>query len=159
MRVQIAQLIHTHLADCGIQINVETLPPETLFAPGPEGVLFGRRFGLAQFSWRAASIPLCDLFLSEQMPAVSHWYRPNVTGFLDDEYDTACLAALGALPDSDEYAARHIEAQRLFSERLPALPLFQRQKVTLAQPSIVGLAPDPTQLSELWNIEQLDLQP
>jgi len=159
LRVQTAQLIQTYLAACGIQVSVETRPPEALFAPGPEGVLFGRRFDLAQFSWRATSDPLCDLFLSSQIPDERGWDKPNVAGFLDDEYDTACLSALEALPGSEDYAAGHVEAQRIFSERLPVLPLFQREKVTLARTSVIGLAPDPTQASELWNIEQLDLRP
>jgi len=158
-RVQTAQLIQTYLAECGIQVSVEIISPETLFAPGPEGVLFGRRFDLAQFSWRATPDPLCDLFLSSQIPDVGHWDGPNVVGFLDEEYDTACLAALEAPPGSPGYAAGHTEAQRIFSERLPVLPLFQHPKVTLARTSVIGLAPDPTQSSELWNIEQLDLRP
>jgi peptide/nickel transport system substrate-binding protein len=158
-RVQAAQLIQTYLAGCGIQASVEILSPEMLFAPGPEGVLFGRRFDLAQFSWRATPDPLCDLFLSGQIPDAGRWDRPNVVGFLDEEYDAACLAALEAPPGSADYAARHTEAQRIFSERLPVLPLFQHPKVTLARPSVIGLAPDPTQASELWNIEQLDLRP
>ena len=158
-RVQTAQFIQTYLSGCGIQVNVEIIPPETLFAPGPEGVLFGRRFDLAQLSWRAVSDPLCDLFLSGQVPGASQWNKPNVVGFLDDEYDTACLSALDAIPGSEGYIAGHTEAQRIFSERLPVLPLFQHLKVTLARTPVIGLAPDPTQLSELWNIEQLDLQP
>ncbi|RLC87160.1 MAG: hypothetical protein DRI79_09005, partial [Chloroflexi bacterium] len=159
LRLQTAQLIQTYLAACGIRVSIETMPSEALFAPGPEGVLFGRRFDLAQFSWRTAPDPLCDLFLSSQIPDVGHWDRPNVVGFLDDEYDTACLSALEALPGSTEYVTGHVEAQRIFSERLPVLPLFQRLKVTLARTSVIGLAPDPTQTSELWNIEQLDLRP
>ncbi len=159
LRVQTAQFIQTHLAACGIQVGVEVMPPETIFAPGPEGVLFGRRFDLTQFSWRAAFDPLCDLFLSSQIPSEGHWDRPNVAGFLDDEYDAACLSALEVLPGSEGYTAGHTEAQRIFSERLPVLPLFQRPKVTLARTPVTGLAPDPTQVSELWNVEQLDLWP
>lgn len=158
LRVQTAQFIKADLAACGIQVSVETVSPETLFAPGPEGVLFGRRFDLAQFSWRATPAPLCDLFLSAQIPDTGRWEGPNVVGFLDDRYDTACLAALEAPPDSDEYVAGHVEAQRIFSERLPVLPLFQRERVTLARTSVIGLAPDATQPSELWNVEQLDLR-
>ncbi len=159
LRVQTAQLVQTYLAGCGVQVSVETLPPETLFAPGPEGMLFGRRFDLAQFSWPATSAPLCDMFLSDQIPDAGHWDRPNVAGFLDDEYDAACLSALEAPPGSERYAAGHAEAQRIFSKRLPVLPLFQRLKDTLARTLVIGLAPDPTQASELWNIEQLDLRP
>jgi len=159
LRVQTAQLVRAYLAECGIQAGVETLPPETLFAPGPEGVLWGRQFDLAQFSWRITPDPLCDLFLSSQIPGAGRWERPNVAGFLDDEYDVACLAALKSLPDSEDYVLGQAEAQRIFSARLPVLPLFQRRKVTLARNSVIGLAPDPSQVSELWNIEQLDLRP
>jgi peptide/nickel transport system substrate-binding protein len=159
LRTQTAQLVQADLAGCGIQIDVETVPPQAFFAPGPEGVLFGRRFDLAQFSWRATYAPLCDMFMSDQMPAAGRWYSPNVVGFLDDEYDTACLAASLAPPGSETYAAAHVEPQRIFSERLPALPLFQRLKTTLARTTVIGLAPDPTQFSEFWNIEQLDQRP
>jgi peptide/nickel transport system substrate-binding protein len=159
LRVQTAQLIQSYLAECGIQADVEVVTSDALFAPGPEGAMFGRRFDLAQFSWRATADPLCDLFLSGQMPDIDRWDRPNVAGFLDDEYDVACLSALEAFPGSAEYASGHAQAQRIFSERLPVLPLFQRPKVTLARTSVIGLAPDPTQVSELWNVEQLDLRP
>lgn len=157
LRIQTAQLIQTYLVACGIRVSVETIPSEMLFAPGPEGVLFGRRFDLAQFSWHATPAPLCDLFLSSQIPGEDHWDRPNVAGFLDDEYDSACLSALETFPGSEDHTARNIEVQRIFSERLPALPLFQRSKVTLARTPVIGLAADPTQASELWNVEHLDL--
>jgi peptide/nickel transport system substrate-binding protein len=153
------QLVQMDLAACGIQIVVETMPPETFFAPGPEGTLFGRWFDLAQFSWRATPDPPCDLFLSSQMPDAGRWDRPNVAGFLDDEYDTACRLALDTFPDGENYAAAHTEAQRVFSERLPMLPLFQHPRIILARTSVIGLSPDPTQASELWNIEQLDVRP
>jgi peptide/nickel transport system substrate-binding protein len=159
LRMQTAQAVQTYLAGCGIQTSVDIVASDAFFAPGPEGSLFGRRFDLAQFSWRATSDPLCDLFLSSQMPDADRWDRPNVTGFLDDEYDTACLAALQALPDSGEYEASQAEAQHVFSERLPALPLFQRSKVTFVRTTVIGLAPNSTQVSELWNVEQLDLRP
>jgi peptide/nickel transport system substrate-binding protein len=159
LRMQTAQFVQTYLAACGVRVSMEIVAPDALFAPGPEGPLFGRRFDLAQFSWRAASDPLCDLFLSGQMPDAGRWDKPNVAGFLDDEYDMACLSALEALPGDGEYVIGHAEAQRIFSERLPVLPLFQHPKVTLARTSVIGLAPNPTQVSELWNIEQLDIRP
>ncbi|MBN1812053.1 MAG: hypothetical protein JXA14_09485 [Anaerolineae bacterium] len=159
LRMQVAQSVQAHLAGCGVRIAVEIVAPDVFFAPGPEGPLFGRRFDLAQFSWRATSDPVCDLFLSSQMPDTDRWDRPNVAGFLDDGYDTACLSALEALPGGGEYTAGQAEAQRIFSERLPALPLFQYPKITFARTSVIGLAPNPTQVSELWNVEQLDLRP
>jgi peptide/nickel transport system substrate-binding protein len=159
LRVQIAQLVQKDLAACGLRAVVEVVAPGELFAPGPEGALFGRRFDVAQFSWRAVHDPMCDLFLSGQMPDEGRWDRPNVAGLLDDEYDTACSVALEALPGSEAYIAGQRDAQRIFSVRLPVLPLFQRQQITLIRTSVVGLAPSPTQFSELWNVEQLDVRP
>lgn len=159
LRVQVAQRIQSDLAQCGLQVHLETMPAEALFAPGPDGPLFGRRFDIAQFAWRAVADPLCDRFVSSQIPDDVDGARPNVTGFIDDEYDTACLTALKAWPDNETFVAAHLEAQRILSERLPVLPLFQRLKITLARDSFVGLAPDPTESSELWNIEYFDLRP
>lgn len=158
LRVRTAQLIHEHLDTCGVQTELAILPAEALFAPGPEGVLFGRRFDLAQFSWRAASVSLCDLFISSRMPDAGRWNQPNMVGFLDDEYDTACRAALEASPGSEQQRSAEATAQRIFSERLPALPLFQYPKITLARTSVTGLIPDSTMESELWNIEEMNCE-
>ncbi len=159
VRGRTAELVQADLKACGIQASLHLLPPEELFAPGPEGVLFGRRFDLAQLAWRGAGLPLCDLFLSSQMPGEGNWGRPNLAGFINAEYDDACRRALKALPDSEDHASSHAEAQRIFSEQLPVLPLFGHQRVTLARTSVAGLIPTPSQRSELWNLEQLDLQP
>lgn len=159
VRFQISQRIQADLEECGIQAIVESVSPLTLFAPGPEGVLFGRRFDLAQFAWRASPDPLCDMFLSEAIPDWGRWSHPNVAGFLDDAYDSACLGALEALPGSEDYVTGQAEAHRILSERLSVLPLAQRQRFALARTPVIGLDPDTTQASELWNIEQLDIRP
>jgi peptide/nickel transport system substrate-binding protein len=159
VRVQTSNAVRAYLTTCGIQADVEIVAPETMFAAGPDGVLFGRRFDLAQFSWRAAADPLCDTFLSGHVPDIGRWERPNVAGFLDDDYDSACLSALDAFPGSDDHVQAYAESQRIFSERLPVIPLFQYPRVTLVRTSVIGLTPNPTQTSELWNIEQLDLRP
>lgn len=158
LRLRTATLLMAQLKTCGIEVNLEIQPAETLFAPGPEGDLFGRRFDLAQFSWRITAEPLCDTFLSTQIPGEGDWRRPNVGGFIDSAYDDACRNALEAPPSGPAYADHHAEAQRIFSERLPVLPLFQRQRTTLARAAVKGLAPNPSQRSELWNLEQIDVE-
>jgi len=158
LRLRTAELVQAQLRTCGIKVNLQTLPAEELFAPGPTGVLFGRRFDLAQFSWRATGVPLCDLFLSTQIPGEGDWSRPNVAGFIDADYDAACRAALEPLLNGTESVAWHAMAQRIFSEQLPVLPLFRHWEVTLAHTSVTGLKPSPSQRSELWGLEQVDVQ-
>ena len=153
-----AQIVREGLGGCGIEASLQVLPPDELFAPGPAGVLFGRRFDLAQFSWRVTSIPLCDLFLSSQIPTERNWSRPNVAGFISAEYDDACRKALNALPNSEDYVGRHLKAQRVFSEQLPVLPLFGHQRVALVRYGVTGLIPTPGSRSELWNLEQISVE-
>ncbi|MCJ7695571.1 MAG: ABC transporter substrate-binding protein, partial [Anaerolineaceae bacterium] len=38
-----AQIIKDSLTECGVQVTLETLTPQDLFAPGPDGPLFGRQ--------------------------------------------------------------------------------------------------------------------
>jgi peptide/nickel transport system substrate-binding protein len=159
LRRRTAAQVQADLEACGIRVAVEVHPAEVLFAPGPQGHLFGRRFDLAQFSWQATTEPLCDMFLSSQMPGPGDWGRPNVAGFLDGAYDEACRSALQTLPGSADYAPRHAVPQQIFSERLPVLPLYQHEKTALARTSVSGLSPNPSEPSELWNIEAIDVGP
>jgi len=156
-RAAVAARVATDLRACGIAVTVETMPAAELFAAGPEGALFGRRFDLAQFAWPARTVPLCDLFVSSEIPQSGDWNRPNVVGFIDDSYDQACQEALAAWPESGTYAAAQAEAQRLFSERLPVLPLFVRQKAMLARSGVRALAPNASEASGVWNVEVWEL--
>ena len=158
MRVSTARLIKDQLSACGISVTVQIEPVQMLFGPGPEGSLFGRRFDLAQFSWQLAPEPLCDAFLSSQMPGQGDWNRPNVAGFIDARFDAACEEALETLPGSADYLAAQGPPQRIFSEQLPVLPLYQHQKTTLTQSNVSGLSPNASQPSELWNLEEIDVQ-
>jgi peptide/nickel transport system substrate-binding protein len=45
------------------------------------------------------------------------------------------------------------EAQKMFTENLPVLPLFARVKVMATAPDLVNFNPNPTVNSETWNIE------
>jgi len=158
VRRRVAELVAEDLAACGIDAAVEVLPEQVLFAPAPEGPLFGRRFDLAQFAWPVTQQPLCDMFLSSQIPGSGDWGKPNVVGFIDDTYDRACWEALQVLPGGVNYVDAHAAAQRIFSQRLPALPLFVREKTTLARARVTGLAPNPSERSELWNLESIGVE-
>jgi len=110
------------LAACGVGLNVETLPLPELYAPGPEGLLFGRRFDLALIAWQPLPGPDCGLYHSWAIPDASNgWLGTNIAGFTDERYDAACSAAMLALPD--EMGARLAEAEAAFLELLPAVPL------------------------------------
>jgi peptide/nickel transport system substrate-binding protein len=49
-----------------------------------------------------------------------------------------------------------MEAQRIFSEQLPVVPLFQAVKLAATRPDMCNFIMDPTANSEFWNIEEFD---
>ncbi len=169
MRQQLTQIFKANMEDCGITVELYYQPASEWFADGPEGVLFGRRFDLGEFAWLTGVEPSCNLYLSSQITGPAEeinpanglpfggWGAPSETGWYNQDFDDACNAALASLPGTDEYVDNHSEAQRIFSQEVPVIPLFLRLKVAAARPEVVNFGVDPTENSELYNIYEFDL--
>ncbi len=151
----IARILRANLADCGVQVTVDSRPVREFFADGPLGPVFGRQFDLALFTWRNEAEPPCYLYLTEETPDQGDWGRPNASGFSNAEYDAVCRAARAAIPGTFEYRNSHAEAQRIFTEQLPALPLFWRVRLAVARPEVENFTLDTFEESELWGIEEI----
>lgn len=149
-----ARILAENLAACGIKLTVEFLPGDKLFADGPDGPVFGRKFDLTLFSWLNDLDPPCWLYLSSEIPSAENWWATsNNPGYSNPEYDAACRAAMAAWPGTDEYVRFHKEAQRILSRDVPVLPLYVVPKLIVARPGVGGVVLDPTEYLELWNIE------
>jgi len=171
LRLQVSQIFRENMAACGIDVQLTYLPPSVFFAAGPEGALFGRRTDLGLFAWLTGLRPPCDLYMGSRVPGpvgevfaatgapYTGWGGDNLnqTGWANAAYDAACQTALGTLPGTPEYAAAHMDAQRLFAQELPVLPLFLGLKVSATQPDVLNFSLDPTQNSELYNLYEIDL--
>ena len=152
-----AHILSENLAACGIGLAVEYLPAEEFFADGPDGLVFGRQFDLALFSWLNGFDAPCGLYLSSQVPRSENWWTTsNNPGYANADYDAACQSALDALPGTEDYAHFHREAQRIFSHDLPVLPLYFVPKLVATRPGVNGVVLDPSEYLELWSIEAFD---
>ena len=154
-------VIKDMLGQCGIQVDLLARPWEEVFAPGPAGPVFGRNFQLAQFAWNSSMEPPCYLYTTAEIPGLypaspKGWGGANASGYSSQEYDRLCQQALNTLPDDAEHAAAHRQAQALFAEELPALPLFWRQKVLAARPDMCPITVEPGSENLLWNLEMFD---
>jgi peptide/nickel transport system substrate-binding protein len=155
LRLQYMQIWQQNLADCGFMVTLENIPVGQYFANGPDGPLFGRRFDVASFATRIE--PSCRRYLSREIPAAANdWNGENVSGFVSPEFDAACGRALGALPGTVDYIEGYQEAQRIFTEQLPALPLFLHFRLAAVRPEVSGFRMDATETSAMWNIEAFD---
>lgn len=168
-RQQAAQMVAESLAGCGVGVELKLLDAEEVYAPGPQGPVFGRQFDLAQFAWQAAIQPPCELWTTGQIPGDYFltyedgsprfplgWGGANETGYSNFEYDDACQAAQQSLPGQEGYLENHRLAQQIFATDLPVIPLYQRLKVAVTRPDLCGLELDPSVPSEMWQIEAFD---
>jgi peptide/nickel transport system substrate-binding protein len=160
-RARVAEIVAENLGACGIGVAIRYLPDEAFFADGPDGPVFGRQFDLALFSYGNFIDAPCDLYLSSQIPDAENWWAAwNDPGYASDAYDAACQAAMNALPGTEAYARFHGEAQRIFSQDLPVLPLYFVPKIVAVRPGVSGVTLDPSEyLVEWWNIEAFDATP
>lgn len=139
-----AGMIQSDLADCGVSLEVETLPLGELYAQGPDGVIFGRKFDTAMFAWGAGGNP-CEIYLSDQVPdELNHWVGTNVGGYQNDDFDAACL-----LPETSD-----ADAGQIYAEELPALPLYFNISIAVSANNICGISNRIGSRSVLWNMEQ-----
>ncbi len=159
LRETVTRIVQAQLLEhCGIEVNIELLGSE-FFADGPEGPVFGRNYDVAEFAWLSGPEPPCNLYISTQIPNEEHgWGASNNTGFASPAFDEACQAALNAV-EPEEKAARHAEAIAIWTEQLPSIPLFARSKITVVRPNVTGVIIDPTNTTELWNIENFGVAP
>jgi peptide/nickel transport system substrate-binding protein len=140
--------------NCGIAVELLPLTRGEFTGDWPDGVVFGRRFDLAVLTWDEGGGWPCELWLTEQLPDDANPGGANASGYSNPAFDAACRRARATL---DPALAAHYraEAQQLFAQDLPALPLFFRVKVAAALPGVQGFALDPTSDSELWAIEAI----
>ena len=146
LRVEIAAEISAQLAACGVKANITQLPLSALYQPGPDGLLFGRKFDLALLSLQTAKSFECGLFSSAEIPSDANYWLgastggANFFGFASEAYDTACddVEQSGLNHSLAEESAK--SALRLLQTELPFIPLYYHPQAVLLQDGICGIS-------------------
>ncbi len=147
------------LAGCGIQVNLQHMLPTELYASGPEGVMFGRNFDLAQFAWTTSRNSPCTLYTTAQIPTQDNlWIGANISGYQNPAFDSACECVLNLSPsDGEDYLSAQQNLQQIFFDDLPVLPLYYHLKTTAGRVDFCGFEDlDVSARSVLWNLENFD---
>ncbi|NJN15051.1 MAG: peptide ABC transporter substrate-binding protein [Oscillochloris sp.] len=152
LRQSAAAQIQANLAEVGIALNIEELPTEELYSLN--GPLFRRSFQLALFAWIAETDPRgWERWSCTGVPSESNgWTGNNFPGWCFFEADKAIRTATTALERAEREQA-YVLQQRLFTQELPVLPLFQRVDVTIVNPTLAGVESDPT-APITWNVSE-----
>ena len=153
MREDATLLFQANMKDIGVGINLEYQEGAVLFGDGPDGTLYGRKFDLGQFAWLTGVQPPTSLYWCSEIPSEENsWAGQNETGWCNPDYDQVAKQADNTLKRAEALPMYH-EAQKMFTDNLPVLPLFARVKVMATAPDLVNFNPNPTVNSETWNIE------
>jgi len=157
-RRQVTDILTQSLAQCGIGVNAQYFSQNDLYASGPSGLLFGRRFDLIEYAMGVNGIePPCGWFTTTEIPTASNaWIGTNVTGYKNEQYDAACRTAQLALPGEQAYIDSYRQTQVLFASELPAIPLYYRLRIAAARPDLCHFDLDAT-ANPLWNIEAIEM--
>lgn len=139
---KIAELIKTSLAACGIQTTLNILPAAELYAEGPDGVLFGRKFDLALISWNVGDALPCALFESEEIPAEENYWigandgGGNITGYQSADFDSLCNIARYGSTDPDSALNVQIQAADLLEQETPFVSLFFDARIYISKTAL-----------------------
>ncbi len=134
---ELADHISDDLRKIGIGVSVSSVDAKDLYAPGPDGLIFGRQFDLAILAWQPLPDLDCGFYQTWQIPsAENRWIGTNVAGFSHSHYDSACADASLALPG--DYADSLYTAETVFIEYLPAAPLMVNQALMILRKNDCG---------------------
>ncbi|KAF0110901.1 MAG: peptide/nickel transport system substrate-binding protein [Chloroflexi bacterium] len=158
---QVAEIIVSSLKECGVSVTTTYLPASEMLAAGPDGVVFGRNFDLAELAWSSGNLPPCFLYTSSEIPDEKNaWLGTkyggvNFTGYSNKDYDKACSNLLSAGVDINTFNTNNQETQRLIAEELPVLPLFYHVKTMVSRVDLCGLSLDASSRSPMNTVEAL----
>ena len=160
-RQSAAGFVQASLAGCGVRVNIVSQDFQQYLAPGPEGLVFGRRFEMAQFAWPAVWEPPCYLYASDEVPGPypdypKGWGGVNAGGYTNLDYDGTCRDGRFTLPEMPLHAQASSQAQAILANELPAVPLYWHFKIILTRPDFCGVSVDASTADALWNIEVYD---
>jgi len=163
LHTSVTDIVVSSLAECGIAVTPQYLSVEEMFAAGPDGVVFGRAFDLAELAWSTGRQPPCFLYSSAEIPGSSNsWLGTkfggvNITGYKNKDYDSACSRMFSTGLDKAAFTADNETTQRLIAEELPVLPLFYHLKVMATRVDLCGVSLDVSARSGINHLESYNL--
>ena len=157
-RRQVADILAQSLRECGIGVNVVHVPQLDFYAEGPAGPLFGRNFDVAVYAMATLTAqPPCARFTIPEIPtAENNWVGTNLGGYKNPSFDAACSTARLSLPDENAYVEDFHNTQTIFTQDLPAIPLYNRIETAAARFDFCNFSLDPTAATDLYAIETFD---
>jgi peptide/nickel transport system substrate-binding protein len=154
----LAAHIAANIEACGLDIVLLPTNANSLYSNFEASPLYGRTFEMALFGWQVDIPQICGAWRSDRIPNEGNeWRGENFSGFVSEEYDTACQVAMSAI-DKEGQSNALMQAQSLINVELPTLFLAWRPFYFVSRPYVQGLKIDASTVGTLWNAESLFIQ-
>jgi peptide/nickel transport system substrate-binding protein len=153
-RLLSSQIEQQDLKEVGVEIKLEYLPAGEFFAAGDNpGPLTARTFELGRYAWVAGDDPVGtkNLYHSESIPSKANSFvGQNYPGIKNAKLDELLHQAENSI-DQAQRTIWYAEAQKLWTDLLPVVPLFARANVTAISRTLQNFRPTPTNTPPTWN--------
>ena len=160
---QIAEEIAASLVQCGFSVTQNQLPPDELYKPAPDGLVFGRNFDLALLSIAVDENSACLLLDSREIPTqLNYWLGKtsggmNFMGYANPEMDAACQAGIRAGLNAGLITASSKKINTLASQDLPVIPMLNKPRLILFRKDLCGIGSAAEKLDystlDQWEID------
>ena len=141
---QIAERMAASLAQCGIQVKLIPSLLKELYKEAPDGLVFGRKFDLAQFSIQTDEHTSCLFFNSTEIPTQLNFWMgkssggANFTGYSNSSLDTACQTAGRSGLNLQVYKTNQQQINQIINQDLPVIPLYFQPEIYLLRSDFCG---------------------
>ena len=182
-QAQAAEIFKASAAACGIELNVKLWDnPAELYAPGPDGPIYGRQFDLAVVPMEMTVRPQCNLWMRDAIPGDGTltvedvpwmlkiltkvhesepafpygWAGWNATAYVNLHFDGYCTAAMNSLPADEDFTKIIGKTQEILANDVPSIMLYRHPRIAATRPDFCGFVLDPSAQSDLWNLPLFD---
>jgi peptide/nickel transport system substrate-binding protein len=139
VREQVQQVLQHYWKQIGVETRIRNEPARVFFGQ----TVRERRFdGLAMFAWISApeSLPRSTLYSTMIPTEANNWAGQNSTGYANPTVD-ALIDAIEVDLDRETRAVKWAELQRIYTQDLPALPLYFRADPYVIPKWLKGVRP------------------
>ena len=147
-REQVQQILQKMWKAAGIEVTIQNQPARALFGD----TMPHRNFDLAMYAWTMAPFADCEsLYTRDTIPTPQHREGQNYPGYRNDEVTRLCHAIPQELDESKRREMLH-RVQALWTEDLPAIPLYQRSDYTSHKVGLQNWKPTGSLNPVTWNV-------
>lgn len=146
--LDLCEFMQSQLAQCGIRLSLEVVPPATL-----RDMMYRSNAPFFRGSW-IADYPDAENYLSLLYSRNKVPDGPNYTGFKNEKYDK--LYRLLKSETDPEKRSRYIrEMNHIIMAEVPLIPLYYDVAVRFIRKGVSGMKPNPLNLLNLKKVDKM----